>query len=343
MPAQRSRDPRARERAGVSRGRDPLADGERGLVVALPVLAVQEVHDLALGGALVAVALVPSVLTAPLVGVWLDRTAHPRRLVLIGGVVTAVTFAIAAMLGTIPTPVVVGALIISGCATQLFMGGLSSFVAGEVAPDQRAYAVDALAYNVTSVVGPTVVAITFVRQLRAGGGVDPCLLRAAGVDPVRRSTDAPTRGTANLDRRDDGRRHPPVGPPSSPGRRHGVRNAHPVGGRGAPDRGSAAGDRSRGRCGQRRGADDRVRRRRGGRCSHRDRLAGEDPPAGVGDDVRIRGDRGQHLRRDPGLGHRLDSRHLRTSPEFSPGPVRQRCYCSVRSRVPRRFDPRFSP
>ena len=138
----------------------PLRTANAGVVVALPVLAVQEVHDLALGGALVAVALVPSVLTAPLVGVWLDRAAHPRRLVLIGGVVTALTFAIAAMLGAIPTPVVVGALIVSGCATQLFMGGLSSFVGGEVAPDQRAYAVDALAYNVTSVIGPTLVAIT---------------------------------------------------------------------------------------------------------------------------------------------------------------------------------------
>lgn len=129
-----------------------------GSVVAIPILAVELLDNVALGGALVAASLAPSILAAPLVGVTLDRTSRPRWFIAGAGVVTAAAFVLTAFLGTVPLPLVFGALILAGAATPFFMGGLSSFVT-EVIPDpRRAYANDALSYNLGAVVGPAVVA-----------------------------------------------------------------------------------------------------------------------------------------------------------------------------------------
>jgi hypothetical protein len=137
----------------------PLRLASAGTAAAFPVLAVQEAHSLPLGGGLVAASLAPSILAAPPAGAMLDRSRHPVRLVLLSGVLTAVALGTTALLGLVPTALVVGALVVAGATTPFFMGGLSSFVADAVpGTPERAFGLDALAYNVGSVSGPALAA-----------------------------------------------------------------------------------------------------------------------------------------------------------------------------------------
>ncbi|MHA7984424.1 MFS transporter [Rathayibacter sp. CAU 1779] len=137
----------------------PLRLASAGTAAALPVLAVQQMHSVAIGGGLVAASLAPSVLAAPFAGVLLDRSRHPTRLMVLSGLVTAVAFALAAFLGQVPTPLVVVVLIVAGAVTPFFMGGMSSFVTDAIpGPAERAFGADALAYNIGSVAGPAIAA-----------------------------------------------------------------------------------------------------------------------------------------------------------------------------------------
>ncbi|MFK0004245.1 MFS transporter [Paenarthrobacter sp. NPDC090522] len=133
-----------------------------GAAVALPILAVQQLGDVAVGGLLVAASLGPSVLAAPLVGTALDRTRRPRLLVAGSGVLTAIGFAAAAFIGQVPLAVVFVLLVLAGAVSPFYMGGLSSFVSGAIPDGRRAFAYDALSYNVSAVAGPALVAIISV-------------------------------------------------------------------------------------------------------------------------------------------------------------------------------------
>lgn len=136
----------------------PLRMAIGGSVVAIPILAVERLGDVAVGGALVAASLAPSILAAPLVGVALDRTTRPRTLIAAAGVITAAVFVLAAFVGTAPLGLIFGALIVAGAVTPFFMGGLSSFVTEAIPDERRAYANDALSYNIGAVGGPAIVA-----------------------------------------------------------------------------------------------------------------------------------------------------------------------------------------
>ncbi|MDQ0895160.1 MFS transporter [Agromyces ramosus] len=129
-----------------------------GITVAIPVLAVEQLGDVALGGLLAAAALGPSILAAPIVGAVLDRTHRPGVLMAGAGLVTAAAFTVAAFLGDLPVWSVAVALVIAGTAIPFLMGGLSSFVTEVIPDERRAYAIDALAYNLGAVAGPAAVA-----------------------------------------------------------------------------------------------------------------------------------------------------------------------------------------
>lgn len=146
----------------------PLRVASSGSSVVLPILAVQRLHDVALGGGLVAVSLAPSLIMAPLVGVALDRARHPRRWVAASGLLTAAAFVLSAFLGSVPLWMIVVALVISGAVSPFFLGGLSSFVTDGMSDERRAYAADALSYNIGGVAGPGLAAI--VVSLGAAGG-----------------------------------------------------------------------------------------------------------------------------------------------------------------------------
>ncbi len=132
----------------------PLRLASAGSSVAIPILAVHELGDVAAGGALVAASLAPSVLAAPLVGVALDRSRHPRLLVVIAAAVMFVGYVAASLIGFAPLPIIAVLLVASGIASPFMFGGLSSFVTDEIPNERRAYALDALSYNVASVAGP---------------------------------------------------------------------------------------------------------------------------------------------------------------------------------------------
>ena len=129
-----------------------------GITVAIPVLAVEQLGDVALGGLLAAAALGPSIIAAPVVGAVLDRTRRPGAFVAGAGRVMAAACTIAAFLGPVPAWVVAIVLAISGLATPFVFGGLSSFVTEGIPNERRAYAMDALAYNLGAVAGPAAVA-----------------------------------------------------------------------------------------------------------------------------------------------------------------------------------------
>lgn len=129
-----------------------------GITVAVPVLAVEQLGDVALGGLLAAAALGPSIIAAPIAGAMLDRSRRPGALVAAAGLVIAAAYAVAAFLGPVPAGIVAIALLVAGAATPFVFGGLSSFVTERIPDERRAYAIDALAYNLGAVAGPAAVA-----------------------------------------------------------------------------------------------------------------------------------------------------------------------------------------
>jgi hypothetical protein len=144
--------------AGYLASATPLRLAMGGATVAIPILAVEELNDVALGGLLVAASLAPAVVAAPLVGAVLDRTRRPRVTMALAGAVAALGLTGGALLGILPTALVALALCAAGAAGPFFMGGLSSFVTEEIPDERRAYALDALSYNLGSVGGPAIVA-----------------------------------------------------------------------------------------------------------------------------------------------------------------------------------------
>lgn len=168
-----------------------------GSAVAIPILAVQEMHDVGLGGALVAVSLGPSVLAAPIAGAALDRARHPRALVAASGLLTAIALAMAAFLGQIPLQAAFAALAVAGAVSPFYMGGLSSFVADEIPDERRAFAYDALSYNLSAVAGPALVAITvtfFPAQAALGVLSAAAFLGALGATAIRLPSHAAAGG-----------------------------------------------------------------------------------------------------------------------------------------------------
>ncbi|HEU0206318.1 MAG TPA: MFS transporter [Pseudolysinimonas sp.] len=166
----------------------PLRVAGSGASVVLPILAVQRLHDVAIGGGLVAASLAPSVIVAPLVGVVLDRTRHPRWWIAGSGLITAAAFALSAFLGSVPLGVIVAALVLSGAASPFFLGGLSSFVTDALPDERRAYAADALSYNVGAVAGPGLAALVVSVGAAAAGAfilAGASVLGAIGVFGIR--------------------------------------------------------------------------------------------------------------------------------------------------------------
>ncbi|WP_210507027.1 MFS transporter [Naasia sp. SYSU D00057] len=156
----------------------PLRLALDGARVALAVVAVQEAGSVALGGLLIAALLAPSVIVAPFAGVALDRARRPRALVLGSALVVAAALAIGSLLGILPTAAVVVALLLAGCCTPAFGGGLSSFAADVIPGHEKAFASDTLSYNIAGVAGPAIAALALAS---ASGRVALQLLAAVAL------------------------------------------------------------------------------------------------------------------------------------------------------------------
>ena len=174
-----------------------LADA--GARVALTLLAVERTGSAALGGALIAVLLVPHVAVAPAIGMLVDRIRRPGWVVAGAAVLFGTALALAAAsVGRAPTPLVLGVLLVGGCGGPALTGGLSSRLA-DLVPARwlpRAGGLDSVTYNVAGIAGPALAAVlvgTFsasaatlaLAGCAAAGAVLVALL------PIRRHGDPP--------------------------------------------------------------------------------------------------------------------------------------------------------
>jgi MFS family permease len=135
---------------------------DEGARVALALLALDRLGSAALGGLLIAALLVPHVLAAPVVGLLVDRSPRPARL--IGG--AAAVFAAALIVtglaaGRLPTGLVLVVLLAGGCCGPALTGGLSSRLGSLVPADRlpRAFGLESMSYNVAGIAGPAVAAV----------------------------------------------------------------------------------------------------------------------------------------------------------------------------------------
>ena len=125
--------------------------------VALVLLVLDRTGSPALAGALVAALTLPALVTGPLLGAWLDRTAH-RRLAFVANelLLTAALVGVLLSAGHGPGWVVVLLGGLAGLTLPVLTGGFTGLIAPLVPPDllRRAYGAESTSYNVAGVAGP---------------------------------------------------------------------------------------------------------------------------------------------------------------------------------------------
>lgn len=141
--------------------------------VAVVLLVLERTGSPALAGAVVGALTLPALVTGPVLGAWLDRTASRRRafvanqLLLLGSLV-----ALLLVTGTAPTWAVLGLALLGGLTAPVLTGGFTGLIAPllPAALLRRAYGAEATSYNVAGVAGPAL-AGTLAGLLGAGVAV----------------------------------------------------------------------------------------------------------------------------------------------------------------------------
>jgi MFS family permease len=147
--------------------------------VAMVLLVLERTDSPGLAGAVVGASTLPSLVTGPLLGAWLDRTAHRRRafaanqvglLVCLVGVLLAT--------GHAPSYVVVLLGLVAGLTTPVLTGGFTGLIAPLVPSGmlRRAYGAEATSYNVAGVAGPALAGV-----LSATAGASTAVAVTAGI------------------------------------------------------------------------------------------------------------------------------------------------------------------
>lgn len=125
--------------------------------VGVVLLVLDRTHDAALAGLVVAAITLPSLLTAPLLGAWLDLTGRRRWLMVIDQlVITAVLIALVVAVGRAPNWTLPLIVVAAGLTYPLSYGGFTSFIPVLV-PDELlvpANALEASSFNTALVIGP---------------------------------------------------------------------------------------------------------------------------------------------------------------------------------------------
>jgi MFS family permease len=125
--------------------------------VAGVLLILQQTHDLALAGVVVAAATLPAAITGPFLGGWLEVTKSRRRLLVLDRIVTALALAAVLLLaGDAPNWLLPIAALVYGITSPLSAGAFSA-VLPEVAGSELlgvANAFEAASFNVAFIVGP---------------------------------------------------------------------------------------------------------------------------------------------------------------------------------------------
>jgi len=154
-----------------------LADQSAG--IALVLLVIARTHDPRLAGLVVAAFTVPTLVTGPVVGAYLDQLKSKRALFAANQVMLAAALtAVAVLAGRAPGAVLIALGLLAGLTAPVLTGGFSSLVPLVVPPARlrRANALDAASYNVAGLAGPALVAV-----LAGAAGAGLALSAVAGI------------------------------------------------------------------------------------------------------------------------------------------------------------------
>jgi predicted MFS family arabinose efflux permease len=121
------------------------------------LLILERTGSAALAGATVAAITLPSLVTGPLLGAWLDRSGARRRVMIIDQVLAATTLvAIVVLTGHAPNWVIPLVALCAGMTWPLSFGGFTSLIP-VIVPDRllpRANALEATSFNFAVITGP---------------------------------------------------------------------------------------------------------------------------------------------------------------------------------------------
>jgi len=125
--------------------------------VGVVLLALQRTGSAALAGLLVAAITLPSLVTAPLLGAWLDLRGRRKALMMLDqAIASAALVAIALLVGRAPDALLVAIAFAAGLTWPLSFGGFTSLIPAIVSDEllPRANAVEATSFNVALIAGP---------------------------------------------------------------------------------------------------------------------------------------------------------------------------------------------
>lgn len=149
--------------------------------VALVLLVLDRTGSPALAGGLVAALTLPSLLTGPLLGAWLDRTRH-RRTAFVANQVLLPLVLVGLLLATghVASWVVIALGAIAGVTSPVLTGGFTGLIAPLVPESElrRAYGAESTSYNVAGVAGPALAGV-LAATVSAEAAVIVCVLLSA--------------------------------------------------------------------------------------------------------------------------------------------------------------------
>ncbi len=177
--------------------------------VGVVLLVLDRTGSAALAGATVAAITLPSLVTGPLLGAWLDLTGR-RRVLMVADqlLITAVLLAVVLMVGNAPDWTIPLVVLAAGLTYPLSFGGFTSLIP-VIVPDELlapANALETTSFNSALVIGPALAGgpVRGVRPGDAAAGGGRAGAVRAGSDradpgarqrsPARRPRDPPRRG-----------------------------------------------------------------------------------------------------------------------------------------------------
>jgi MFS family permease len=147
--------------------------------VGVVLLALERTGSAPLAGALVGAITLPSLVTAPLLGAWLDLRGRRKALMMLDQAVAASALVCIALLtGRAPDVVVVGIALLAGLTWPLSFGGFTSLIPA-IVPDallSRANAIEATSFNVGLIAGPALAGV-----VAAAAGAEAAVLTEAAL------------------------------------------------------------------------------------------------------------------------------------------------------------------
>jgi MFS family permease len=147
--------------------------------IALVLLVIARTHNPRLAGLVVAAFTIPTLVTGPVIGAYLDQLRAKRALFAANQFTLAAALTgVAVLAGHVPGAVLIALGLLAGITAPVLTGGFSSLVPLLVPPGglRRANALDAASYNVAGLAGPALVAV-----LAGAAGAGLALSAVAGI------------------------------------------------------------------------------------------------------------------------------------------------------------------